>query len=50
LGYNKIKKMEGTMEKVTKEAKRIWGLAMANKKVTIGVIIAAIIIYELATR
>jgi len=38
------------MEKVTKEAKRIWGLAMANKKVTIGVIIAAIIIYELATR
>jgi hypothetical protein len=42
--------MEGTMEKVTKEAKRIWGLAMANKKVTIGVIIAAIIIYELATR
>ena len=50
MGYNKIKKMEGTMEKVTKEAKRIWGLAMANKKVTIGVIIAAIIIYELATR
>jgi len=38
------------MEKVTKEAKRIWGLAMANKKVTIGIIIVAIIIYELATK
>ena len=38
------------MEKVTKEAKRIWGLAMANKKITIGAIIAIIIIYELATR
>ena len=41
---------EENMEKVKQEAKRLWGLAMANKKVTIGVIIAAIIIYELATR
>jgi hypothetical protein len=41
---------EETMEKVTKEAKRIWGIAMANKKVTIGVIIAVIIIYQLATK
>ena len=38
------------MEKIKQHTIRIWGLAMANKKVTIGVIIAAIIIYELATR
>jgi hypothetical protein len=42
--------MEGTMEKVKQYTKKMWTLAMANKKVTIGVIIAAIIIYELATR
>jgi len=38
------------MEKVKQYTKKMWTLAMANKKVTIGVIIAAIIIYELATR
>ena len=38
------------MEKIINEAKRIWKLAMTNKKVTIGVIIAIIIIYELATK
>jgi len=35
------------MEKVKQYTKKMWTLAMANKKVTIGVIIAAIIIYEL---
>jgi hypothetical protein len=48
LGYNKIK-MEGTMEKVTKEAKRIWNLAVSNKKATIVVIVAIIIIVHLVT-
>ena len=38
------------MEKVKQYTKKMWTLAMANKKVTIGVIIAAIIIYELTTR
>ena len=38
------------MEKVKQEAKRLWTLAKANKKVTIGVIIVLIILYELATR
>ena len=38
------------MEKATQYAKKIWGLAMANKKVTIGVIIVIIILYELATK
>ena len=41
---------EETMEKVKQYTKKMWTLAMANKKVTIGVIIAAIIIYELATK
>ena len=41
---------EENMEKVKQEAKRLWGLAMANKKVTIGVVIAVIIIYNLATK
>jgi hypothetical protein len=51
LGYNKIKiKEEYIMEKVINEAKRLWTLAAANKKVTIGVVIAIIIVYELATR
>ena len=38
------------MEKVKQEAKRLWTLAMTNKKVTIGVIIVLIILYELVTR
>tara|TARA_R100001530_G_scaffold1181_1_gene2042 strand:- start:7291 stop:7407 length:117 start_codon:yes stop_codon:yes gene_type:complete len=38
------------MEKVKQEAKRLWALAIANKKITIGVIIALIILYELATK
>ena len=41
---------EETMEKVKQYTKKIWKLAMANKKITIGVIIVAIIIYELATK
>jgi hypothetical protein len=38
------------MEKVKQEAKRLWTLAVTNKKVTIGVVIALIILYELATK
>ncbi len=38
------------MEKVKQYTKKMWTLAMANKKVTIGVIIAAIIIYELVIK
>jgi len=38
------------MEKVKQEAKRLWKLAKANKKVTIGIIIVLIILYELATK
>ena len=38
------------MEKVKQEAKRIWKLAMTNKKVAIGVIIVLIILYELVTK
>ena len=41
--------MEGTMEKVTKEAKRIWNLAISNKKATIVVIIAVVVIVHLVT-
>ena len=41
--------MEGTMEKVTKEAKRIWNLAIGNKKATAVVIVAVIIIVHLVT-
>ena len=41
--------MEGTMEKVTKEAKRIWDLAVSNKKATAVVIIAIVIIVHLIT-
>jgi len=37
------------MEKVISEAKRIWHLAMDNKKVTIIVIVAVIVIYHLIT-
>ncbi len=42
--------MEGTMEKVKQYTKKMWTLAMANKKVTIGVVIVLIILYELATK
>ena len=49
MGYNKIKKMEGTMEKFTKEANRIWNLAVSNKKATIVVIVAIVIIVHLVT-
>jgi|TARA_R100001480_G_scaffold50169_1_gene63344 hypothetical protein len=35
------------MEKVKQYAKKIWELAKANKKVTIGIIIVVIILYEL---
>jgi len=38
------------MEKVKQYTKKIWKLAMANKKITIGVIIVAIIIYELVIK
>jgi len=38
------------MEKVKQYTKKIWKLAMTNKKVTIGIIIAIIIVYELATK
>ena len=38
------------MDKVKQEAKRIWKLAMANKKVTIGVVIVVVILYTLATK
>ena len=41
--------MEGTMEKVTKEAKRIWNLAIGNKKATAVVIVVVIIIINLVT-
>ena len=42
LGYNKIK-MEETMEKV----KQVWALAVANKKIAIGVVVAIIILISL---
>ena len=38
------------MEKIKQHTIRIWGLATANKKVTIGVVIVLIILYELATK
>jgi hypothetical protein len=43
LGYNKINKEEKTMEKV----KQLWALAVANKKIAIGVVVAIIIIINL---
>ena len=42
MGYNKIK-TEGTMEKV----KQIWALAVANKKIAIGIAVGIIIIISL---
>jgi len=51
LGYNKIKiKMEVTMEKVKQEAKRLWTIAITNKRATAIVIVAVIIIYHLITK
>jgi hypothetical protein len=38
------------MEKVIQQAKRIWGLAITNKKVTVGIVIAILVIYHLATK
>jgi hypothetical protein len=38
------------MEKVIQHTKRIWNLAITNKKVTIGIIIALIILYELVIK
>ena len=40
---------EETMEKVISEAKRIWNLAISNKKATIVAIVAVIIIVHLVT-
>jgi hypothetical protein len=39
--------MEETMEKVKQNAKRIWGLAVANPKATAVVVIVVIAIYFL---
>jgi hypothetical protein len=41
---------EENMETIKQNAKKIWTLAITNKKITIGVIIAAIIIYELVIK
>ena len=41
---------EENMETIKQNAKRLWTLAVTNKKVTIGVVIALIILYELATK
>ena len=38
-----------TMEKVTQHAKRIWNLAIGNKKATAVVIVAVIIVVHLIT-
>jgi|TARA_R100000742_G_scaffold2509_2_gene498 hypothetical protein len=35
------------MEKIMTEAKRIWKLAVANKKIAIGVVVAIIILINL---
>ena len=40
---------EETMEKVTQHAKRIWNLAIGNKKATAVVIVAIIIVVHLIT-
>ncbi len=38
------------METIKQNAKKIWTLAVTNKKVTIGIIIALIILYELVIK
>ena len=35
------------MEKIKQEAKKLWTLAIANKKITIGIVVAVIILYNL---
>jgi hypothetical protein len=35
------------MEKIKNEAIKIWNLAIANKKITIGIVVAVIILYNL---
>jgi len=50
LGYNRINiKEEYIMEKVKQHAKRIWNLAISNKKATIVAIVAVIIVVHLIT-
>ena len=39
--------MEDIMDKVKQEAKRIWKLAMANKKVTMGVVVVIVVLLTL---
>jgi len=41
---------EENMETIKQNAKRLWTLAFTNKKVTIGIIIVAFILFELATK
>ncbi len=41
---------EENMETIKQNAKRLWTLAVTNKKVTIGIVIAVFILYELATK
>ena len=41
---------EENMEKVKQYAKRIWNVAIGNKKATVVVVIAIIIIVHLATK
>jgi hypothetical protein len=38
------------MEKIIHEAKKLWTLAITNKKATAIVIVAIIVIYHLATK
>ena len=42
--------MEDTMDKVKQEAKRIWKLAMANKKVTMGVVVVIVVLFALINK
>ena len=42
--------MEDIMDKVKQEAKRIWKLAIANKKVTIGIVIVVAILFHLINK
>jgi hypothetical protein len=42
--------MEDIMDKVKQEAKRIWKLAIANKKVTIGIVIVVVILLHLINK
>jgi len=41
---------EENMETIKQHAKRLWTLAITNKKITIGIVIAVFILYELATK